>query len=150
MKNMQKFFVDAIVTARADRKRADRERADREHADRECERASPKSASLAIYLESENASSIWGSNFRFFFNIVWFGVPLHSDWWHPQTFVEWLINQPGITYIGVIAGLLFQLGDKGFAGWLAKKYKIKPKKLGKVSTDNAQPLSQSVHFFSPQ
>jgi hypothetical protein len=131
MKTMQNFFVDAIV------------------ADLECECASPKSASLAIYLESENATSIWGSNFRFLFNILWAGVPLHSAWWHPQNLVEWFFNQPGITYIGVIAGLLLQLGDKGFASWLAKKFQIKPNKFGKVSTDNATTLTK-CSFSSPQ
>jgi hypothetical protein len=55
----------------------------------------PKQSSLDNYLSSENGTTIWGSNFRFFFNIIWYGVPSNSESWHPQTGWEWFVNQPG-------------------------------------------------------
>jgi hypothetical protein len=55
----------------------------------------PKQSSLDQYLSSENGTTIWGSNFRFGFNILWYGVPPNSEAWHPQTGWEWFINQPG-------------------------------------------------------
>jgi hypothetical protein len=130
MQEMQKFFADALIA----------ERQKRERTDTKCECISPEASSLQIYLKSENATTIWGSNFRFFFNIAWAGVPLYSAMWHPQNLAEWLVNQPGIAYLGVIVGLLFQLCDKKFASWLAEKFKIKPNRLGKVSIDNARQL----------
>jgi hypothetical protein len=73
----------------------------------------PKQSSLDEYLSSENTTSIWGSNFRFLFNIIWFGVPPNSESWHPQTGWEWLINQPGqnvIKHLFVCDLRIFELG----------------------------------------
>jgi len=92
----------------------------------------PEFSSLIDFLNKENYPTSFGCNFKFLINIWANNIPPHSHRWHPQSTWEWVENQPGICWPGVVVALIFKLMDRGLASKIARKYKIKPSCMGKV------------------
>jgi len=92
----------------------------------------PEFSSLIDFLNKENYPTSFGCNFKFLINIWANNIPPHSHRWHPQSTWEWVENQPGICWPGVVVALIFKLMDSGLASKIARKYKIKPSCMGKV------------------
>ena len=92
----------------------------------------PEFSSLINFLNKEGYITYFGCNFKLLINIWANNIPPHSQRWHPQSTWEWVENQPGICWPGVVVALVFHLMDRGLAGKVARKYQIKPSCAGKV------------------
>jgi len=100
----------------------------------------PEFSSLIDFLNKENYITYFGCNFKLLINILSNNIPPNSHRWHPQSTWEWVENQPGICWPGVVVALVFHLIDSGLARQFCRKYQIKPC-VGKVKND-------SFTFFS--
>jgi hypothetical protein len=92
----------------------------------------PEFSSLIDFLNKENYPTYFGCNFKLLINVLSNNIPPNSHRWHPQNTWEWVENQPGICWPGVVVALIFHLIDRGLAWQFCRKYKIKPSCVGKV------------------
>jgi hypothetical protein len=96
----------------------------------------PEFSSLIDFLNNNNYITYFGCNFKLLINIWANNIPPNSHRWHPQSTWEWVENQPGICWPGVVVALIFHLMDSGLARQICRKYQIKPSCMGKVKNDS--------------